>query len=339
MRKLKLKRLKIASMICSVLLLILYGGLRFGNRRTEEPTPTQVAFEKSNLDVVAFNTHLLPSLAMTFVGKRSEAAYRCSEIAEQLSRYDIVGLSEVFDEKLSSEMIRVFNSEPSRKFYFARSPPPGGVFQFAGSGLLLFSRFPIAKQNHLTFTGGSRFLSTGFQAADGLAAKGAIHARLEIGKTSQLDCFLVHLESFSAAIRKGQIDELAIFLKSNRRIGIPFLLMGDFNVSGPFEEASAGFEEYNELVMAFESEHFEMVDVSLKTRAGSLVEGTSDVFDAAGGERIDYVFFGVPSGASDGKKITSETLRLLDQNVPEGSLSDHAAVWARIQVFSSESKN
>ncbi len=325
-----MKRFKLVGSVVFALA-IAFAGLRFGNLRIEKANPKIKGVCLAAFEVVAYNSHLLPPIANSIASKRSSADYRCTKITDQLSKFDIFGVSEVFDEKLAAKMIDEMNADPERAFSFIRSPPPTGVFQFAGGGLLLFSRFPILAENSLVFSDGSRFLSSGFKAADGLAAKGALHARLKINATLELDSFLVHLESFSTPIRNRQVKELAAFVKSHHRVGVPYLLMGDFNIIGPLNSDQLGKREYRDMVANVTMKDFKMMDVAINASDGRLAKGTSDALVDSGGDRIDYLLLGIPTSNSIDWSASSNTIRFLDSAVQEGSLSDHAAVWARIR--------
>ena len=329
-----MKRFKRVSALTLFLLLIVYLCLRFGNRRIDKVSPRNPGTDTQSptVEIAFFNSHLLPPIAKSIVGKRSSADYRCTQIADQLSQFDLLGLSEVFDEKLAAKMIDKMNADPKRVFSFSRSPSPTGVFQFASGGLILFSRFPILEKNSLVFSDGSRFLTSGFRAADGLAAKGALHAAIKLNATQELDCFLVHLESFSASIRNKQVDELVAFINSHHRVGVPYLLMGDFNIKGPQDSDSPEHKEYIDLVTRSSMSGFKMVDLAMETLDGNLAKGTSDALSENGGDRIDYLLLAVPTSDSIEWSATSKTIRFLDDVVKEGSLSDHAAVWARIRL-------
>jgi len=310
---------------------LVFTGLRFGNPRIIKNAPQSSGVSLPAFEVVAYNAHLLPPIANSIAGKRSDADYRSEKIAERLSKFDISGVCEVFDEKLAAKLIDGMNADPNRTFSFVRSPSPAGVFQFASGGLILFSRFPILEEDSLVFSDGSRFINTWFKAADGLAAKGALHARLRIDSTQELDCFLVHLESFSKPIRTRQVEELAAFVKTHCRAGVPYLLMGDFNITGPSSDSPEN-SEYRELVSRLTMSDFKMVDTAIDRSSKTPVNGTSDVLANDGGDRIDYLLLGIPNSNSTSWSATSKTLQFLDNSVKEGSLSDHAAVWARIEL-------
>ena len=328
------KRLKKNGIAVVVLIVVAFLFLRFGNLRIDKTSPPVRGISQPAFEVITYNAHLLPPMANSIVGKRSDNDERCAKIAAQLSQFDISGLVEVFDEKLAAKMIEGMNANPSRQFSFVRSPTPKGAFQFTSGGLLLFSRFPILEENSLVFSRGSRFLTSGFQAADGLAAKGALHARLSIDTDQELDCFLVHLESYSRSIRKSQIEELAAFLREHCRSGVPYLAMGDFNIAGPLGLNSFGSSEYRNMVDQLSMSGFKLVDIAIDKSETKIVQGTSDALADHGGNRIDYIFLGLPDSDSIDWPTTSKTMQFLDNEVAEGSLSDHAAVWANIQIDS-----
>ncbi len=200
-----------------------------------------------------------------------------------------------------------------------------------GGGLLLLSRFPIEQTHTVTYRNASRFLSSGFKA-DGFAAKGALHARLRLGDdpSAVIDCFLTHLESRSDKARDGQIDELAEFIKQHAAPGRPMIVLGDFNVTADrLPDVSEGEEvsQYGRLRQKLPHDGGQLVDVwpALRDEHG----GTSDALAEDGGRRIDYIFLSKPNAAKGTAVLRPrevKLVRMLDEDVPEGSLSDHCGV-------------
>ncbi len=254
---------------------------------------------------------------------------------------DLIGINEAFDEELSATLIDGFNEIPDRQFAFARSPEPKSMTQFASGGLILFSRFPIVTQKSMTFSNGSRLITSGFKSADGVAAKGAIFARIRLPWAASsrpdtplhADCFLTHLESNSSEIRAEQLAELAEFVRANRTPGSLLLLMGDFNITGPSQLKNLSEGEYAQMRKLLKFDSTEIRDLAIAPLGmNDKVDGsgTSDALSTES-RRIDYLLFGQPTGQDRTYSSTFKTLPLLDENVPEGSLSDHAAVWARLE--------
>ena len=163
------------------------------------------------------------------------------------------------------------------RFSFVRSPTPSNLTQFASGGLILLSRFPIAESNELTFSGGSRFLTSGFRSADGLAAKGALHARVLVGeqKRVEIDCYLTHLESYSRSIRRKQIQELSDFIHATRFGDNPILVFGDLNPCGPKSDAkpdvTSGIEylEYEFLCGELAGDNLAIGDVAIANQSNA----------------------------------------------------------------------
>jgi hypothetical protein len=65
--------------------------------------------------------------------------------------------------------------------------------------------------------------------------------------------------------------------------------------------------------------------------AGNGLAGTSEPLTDDGGQRIDYIFLAIARPTA-WRPIRARTLRLLDDEVAEGSLSDHAAVECDAQL-------
>jgi endonuclease/exonuclease/phosphatase family metal-dependent hydrolase len=331
-----------------------FSALLMGNRRINKRSVQATEVDGFPIEVVAFNAHFLPPVAEQLAGLRSNSAYRVSTIAEKLRNYDIVGISEAFHESHAADLIDDFNSNPEKQFTFVRSPVPSRLGQISSGGLLLFSRFPILESDSYTFTDGSRLLKHGFKGADGLSAKGVLHARILTGGKNQIeiDCYLTHMESFSQPIRRKQIKEAAEFIASTRTDQIPYLVFGDFNVVGPKSSPKSSpkklaskraaesdnqtsFPEYDFLVESLKINNAQITDVGLVEKDDanrSHFEGTSNATSSDGRDRIDYVFFGVPQKSHRQFSTDSKVMPFLDANVAEGSLSDHAGVWCRISV-------
>ncbi|MFK8112192.1 MAG: endonuclease/exonuclease/phosphatase family protein, partial [Rubripirellula sp.] len=316
--------LRLAIVLCVVWLACVFW-FRRSNRQTKRPQPNPSALIEvgttapTPVQVATLNAHFLPGIANRVAGKRSSSQYRAAAIAIRLREYDIVCLNEAFDEKLACGLIDEFNADPARQFAFVRSPEPLGWTKMVSGGLILFSRYPVIDSGSITYTNGSRFIATGFRAADGWSAKGALHVRLALqsGSSGDLDCFVTHLESHSAKIRAEQTSELIEFIRSKHDPRIPLLIMGDFNIVGPQRSGKTSDPvnanpEYMSLLSALQGIDGGIRDVGVD---GS---GTSAPMRQGGGKRIDYIL------ASRADVVSTETLLLLDERVPEGSLSDHA---------------
>lgn len=279
--------------------------------------------------VVAYNVHLLPDIASRIAGKRRDSAYRAKAIGKRLKEFDLVGISEAFDRSDASTLLKTLQTDGDAQFAMANGPARSGR-HLIGSGLVLLSRWPIEQTHLLTYSHASRFLTSGFKA-DGFAAKGALHARLRLGDegTMQVDCFLTHLESHSVEARAKQIKEFRTFVAKHSSIGVPALLMGDFNVTAdPLTTTVSRTNDspYQRLHSALSFEQRQLIDVAAGQVNGPF--GTSDVLARDGDRRIDYIFVSNPASQAGIRLIPQQTFHLpmLDENVAEGSLSDHAAV-------------
>lgn len=274
-----------------------------------------------------FNTHLLPAIAQTVAGHRGQDDYRTTAIANQLDRYDLVGLCEVFESRRRQEIIRVVQQNSNNAFHAIEQPKPWGR-HLIGSGLLLLSRYPIVGEPHfLTYKEASRVLTNGWKA-DGFAAKGVIHAQLRVSEhpPAHVDCFLTHLESVSSSARGEQIKELAGFIAAYTSADRPAILMGDLNVAADYPiNATSTATEYGQLtsVLLYGQQRFVDLWPAFYADHG----GTSDALALEEARRIDYVFLSPPS--SMGSVLAPTDVRVepfLDEKVKQGSLSDHAGV-------------
>lgn len=279
---------------------------------------------------LAWNTHLLPRIGERFAGKRSRSDYRATGIGSAVAEYDLVGLCEVFDTAYRQSLIDAAQSQSHDAFQVLWTPKPAGR-GWTGSGLLLLSRFPIESHHALTYTHASQFAAHGFRA-DSFAAKGALHARLRLSERPviSIDCFLTHLESRSDAARSQQLEELAQFIGEHADQNRPALLLGDLNVPGDDQvDAKDTSSPYGKLLSILSQTGTKWIDAW--SVAGHGHGGTSEPLDEKGGRRIDYVFV---SAARDQRirVLDAEVLRFLDQEVPEGSLSDHSGVAFRMTI-------
>lgn len=286
------------------------------------------------LQAIAFNVHLLPSVALPFAGKRSDADYRARKIAEQLTTYDLIGLSEAFDAAHRQTLVDLLQSESSSGYHVAYGPGQSGS-HLIGSGLVLCSRYPILETHEITYENASRILTHGFKA-DSFAAKGALHATILLdphtGRT--MECFLTHLESQSESARRKQVREFSAFFAEHYHGTNPVIILGDFNIAS--EESTRSDSEYHDLRSQLAQVlPTEIADTGQHLAAGP--PGSSDALADDGGRRIDYLF-AANSDLPEAIKLVprrTEHLRLLDEQVPEGSLSDHLAVACEFQLVPS----
>jgi endonuclease/exonuclease/phosphatase family metal-dependent hydrolase len=287
----------------------------------------------ASVRLLFFNTHLLPAIAQTVAGHRGQDDYRTAAIANQLDRYDLVGLCEVFESRRRQEIIRVVQQNSNNAFHAIEQPKPWGR-HLIGSGLLLLSRYAIVGEPHfVTYKAASRVLTNGWKA-DGFAAKGVIHAQLRVSEQppADVDCFLTHLESVSSSARAEQIKELAGFIAAHTSPDRPAILMGDLNVAADYPlNAPSTATEYGQLtsVLLYGQQRFVDLWPAFYAERG----GTSDALALEKARRIDYVFLSPP--LTTGPLLEPTSIRVepfLDEKIRQGSLSDHAGVACTFAV-------
>ena len=298
----------------------------------KEPEFISPKHKSKTLRVVTYNTHLLPSIALPFAGRRSKAEYRASEIATQLAGYDLLGLCEVFDSSTRQRLLETVRSQTGDACSVAHGPSRSGT-HLIGGGLLLLSRYPITDTHTITFRNRTRIVTHGFKA-DGFAAKGALHARLQVDDVA-LDCFLTHLDSQSSEIRSRQLNELGAFISQFAKSENPVVIMGDMNIPFSADHDANQSTGYGELISVLSAS----LDRDVFDLGSTLAEGpagSSDAIASNGGMRIDYIFISNPESSAlpQLEARPANHLRLLDSNVPDGSLSDHLAVSCDIATVS-----
>lgn len=151
--------------------------------------------------------------------------------------------------------------------------------------------------------------------------------RLQVESDLELDCFLTHLESQSPASRLRQVSEFCYFVGEHQEASRPLLILGDFNIAFSKSGNEEPSGEYTSLIKQMgEFRSTEIQDFNHAPDNGPA--GTSDALAGGGGSRIDYILFSAaePEHKSDLIVKQVEHRRLLDEQVPQGSLSDHLAV-------------
>jgi endonuclease/exonuclease/phosphatase family metal-dependent hydrolase len=194
--------------------------------------------------LLTYNIAQLPSLL--YQGSRDKSD-NLDDIGEYLNThgYDIVCLQEAFD--VGEHLMDAVSTLPHYVF------GPGGsiclpIFNFelitlfilyeVNSGLLILSRFPILSSHTHEYRAKS-----GVFTADGHAAKGILHARIQIGAEGHqtIDVFTTHTQSGNSAderkIRCQQFIEARNFILA---LGIQdcWILAGDLNVIGDQQRPS-----------------------------------------------------------------------------------------------------
>lgn len=281
--------------------------------------------ESTRIRVITYNVQFLPGIA-SISNQRKEPAYRASRIAEEMSRYDIVGLQETFEGRYRQQIIDELRIAWEGRLNVVESPRPEGFS--ANGGCLILTRLPIVDSGAVVFEHFSSPKKYGLRA-DGHAAKGVIHARIARGANAlenTIDVFVTHLEARADELRPLQYAEAAAFLKTKVGANRPFLFLGDFNTKGMADQWEKSESPYNVLLKALNGVRGKeaVVDVWRALR-GKAFGGTTEQESAEVGKRIDYIFLSNPPGGSARLKPTSIEVNLFrDPKVI--ALSDHNAV-------------
>jgi endonuclease/exonuclease/phosphatase family metal-dependent hydrolase len=285
--------------------------------------------------IITYNVQFLPGFA-AWANRRPHTSYRAREIGRRMGAFDIIALNEVFDDLSRRRLLEAVRAAAPGPVQEVASQEPGD--HLINAGLMIVTRFAIVATHQLAYTQGSSVRSEGLNA-DGFAAKGVLHARLELpvadqpghttdlhdaGDTRHVDIFVTHLESRDAAIRASQCDELGRFIADHRVQGNDAILVGDFNVRGPDHGQSLSSPEYDALLAALNPRTAlsPFQDVWLTHGAGP--GGTSEQTTAGAGRRIDYILH-----AAGDQPLGARSILVNPYADPRTeALSDHSAVEA-----------
>jgi len=282
------------------------------------------AAEGESISVITYNVQFLPGVA-AIANKRKEPEYRAQRIAEEISKFDIIALQEVFHDGHRQRIIDGVQKIWGDTGNVFVSPKPADRFN---GGCLLMTRLPVLETNAMIFENFSSPDDYGVRA-DGFAAKGVIHARIAQNTddpTAFIDVYVTHLEARADHLRPLQYKEMTAFVKKTARPEAPALFLGDFNTRGMAEHRADSESQYTQLVSALTGVKPGVVDLwpALK---GDALGGTSEQESADIGKRIDYVFYTV--GQLDHAPIRPVTVQVkLFQDSKVTALSDHNAVVA-----------
>lgn len=283
----------------------------------------------AKIRVISYNVQFLPGPGRV-ANKRPNLPYRAATLGKEMSKFDIVGLNETFDDEPRELLLKSLKEVWGDDYHVAVHPRPDGPDDKRyNGGLLIASRFPILESHHTYYTQFSLPKDYGF-TADGFAAKGVLHARVlrskDAPKDDYIDVFTTHLEARADKYRPSQYVELAAFVKQHSDPGHPTLIMGDMNTHGYPKDQKDPASDYNLMLKTFSDGRpgAKIVDLwpSLK---GEERGGTSSQESTEKGNRIDYIFFSNPG--AKGPRLKPLDVRVnffLDKEVV--ALSDHSAV-------------
>lgn len=171
---------------------------------------------QDSLRVLTWNIQLLPTPARS-VGRPE----RAKVIADQLKarNYDVVVFQEAFHKKGRKILIKELSAKyPYRTDVLNKK----AIALKTNGGVILFSRYPIAKTSEIRFKKRS--------GIDKMSRKGALLAELNInGKAVQVAG--THLQAFGAdEIMYAQYEQIKQeLIARHQRPGVPQLICGDFN--------------------------------------------------------------------------------------------------------------
>lgn len=287
-----------------------------------EPTTT--------ISVISYNVQFLPPPA-SFVNKRKLPDYRAKRIAEECSKFDIVGLQETFHKTHRAQIVAGLRKAWQQEPNVFVAPTPDGFN--ANGGTLLMTKWPMRETNSIVFKHFSSPKDFGFRA-DGFAAKGVIHGRItdttgDPRKT--VDVYVTHLEARADDLRPKQYAEMATFIKNTSDPNRPMILMGDMNTAGMTDQRNDPESQYSLLMQELNQARpgGGVIDV-WPHLMGDKLGGTNEQESSEIGKRIDYVFVGNPQSPAPQlipKSIEVKTYQ--DEKVV--ALSDHNAVIAEFQ--------
>lgn len=285
--------------------------VRCGADKPAKPLVLGYETKATPVSLLAYNTFLRPHV----VGLWDKKAERLPANIEAASRYDVVGLSEVFDDKMRAELRRKLKvSHP-----YVVEPPtdPYGVRE--DGGIFLMSRFPIVFSRRWIYGEGA--------GADALSVKGVIYARLQVG-TQKLDVMVTHAQSGSehAAVRKRQFEELSRFAAEWESKDVAQVLLGDLNVAeaetGEYESMLSVLGQPWDVYRHLNQDQGFTSDGLMNALVGNSVR-----------ERIDYLLCRHCEGREDWFKTSR--VEPFPLKVPAGKAkfgSDHYAVTAVMEI-------
>lgn len=292
---------------------------------------TQDTGTPNRLRVITYNVQFLPGPAAA-MNERKEPDYRAARIAEEVAKFDIVALQEVFDQKWQDAI-----ADGVRKIWgnanFHRLSSPMAEGHNYNGGCMILSKYPFAATNTMVFKTFSKPEDFGFRA-DGFAAKGVIHARISLdGKMSAIDVFATHLEARDDSLRPAQYAEMAAFIQAVADPSRPTLLLGDLNTRGMAEYRSDPESQYSVLIKTLNDARSGATAFQdlWPVLMGDALGGTSEQESADVGKRIDYVLLSNPQPSA--LRLTPASIDVnLFQDPLVIALSDHNAVEAEFTI-------
>ena len=282
----------------------------------------------SDLSVLTWNTFLIPH---PINSTRQEE--RADLMAKKLKAMndDIIFFQEAF---LDSKREQLINELSSGYPYFAVPKEGNGFFKFIGPGLFIVSKYPMKVLDQIIFDDCA--------GMDCFAAKGAILVEIYLPQSNPNSSYRTiqmvntHLQAWTdpsaVLVRKKQLQQIKEMMKTNAKMGVAQVLVGDLNIDGKLAS------EYTDSLHLMEMFSTPLEGQLTSTNGFS----TSECFDNPGGapegEWIDHLWLN--SNNTDttiyGKKIIPIFGELDSKKCP---LSDHHAVRAQIEVKENSPKH
>jgi len=288
-----------------------------------------LAQAQEKIRVLSYNVQFLPGIAASH-NKRPNPEYRAKRIAEEVSKFDIVGLQETFEPSHRAAIKEGVKAAWKGTLNSVESPLPKDFM--ANGGCLILTKLPVIASDAVVYRHFSKPEEYGFRA-DGFAAKGAIWARIarsESAKDDFIDVFVTHLEARADDMRPFQYKELAEFIKAKSDPKRPMLLLGDLNTRGMVEERANAESQYSVMMKDFTGAREGGVVDTWVALMGDKLGGTTEQESPEVGKRIDYILLGNP--ISSGLSLKPLIIQVNTYQDPQvTALSDHNAVAAEFE--------
>ncbi|KAH6576571.1 hypothetical protein BASA50_000007 [Batrachochytrium salamandrivorans] len=213
----------------------------------------------------------------------------------QLSQYDVVAVQEcfAFGTTRRTELIRM--AKEAGLIYHCACPIPSWAAGQVDGGLLIVSRLRITSSDFMAYPRGVH--------SDWLAAKGVLHAQIDLGQGRNLMLFSTHtqasyeanppLSSPSSIVRLDQLHRASNFILDTlkRKAGLPspslsetvVVLVGDLNTDGRLsrEDGVGHSAEYRAMINNLEGSSNSNERLDQATDDPTLEKGALEVIDVA----------------------------------------------------------
>eukprot|EP01103_Thecamoeba_quadrilineata_P000938 TRINITY_DN1082_c0_g2_i1.p1 TRINITY_DN1082_c0_g2~~TRINITY_DN1082_c0_g2_i1.p1 ORF type:complete len:410 (+),score=58.72 TRINITY_DN1082_c0_g2_i1:53-1282(+) len=278
---------------------------------------------------------------------------RLHEFIKEMSKFDIIGLQEVFSAYSSRQQELINKAYTQGFYYYIRSPSPYSRMSIVDGGLLLLSKYPIEEKDYITFTLAMQ--------SDALAAKGVLYGKIQIASQPQatVHVFVTHTQASYAnsevtknqLVRKSQLLQLRDFIsRKTANDHLPVVILGDLNVNARrAPDCATDSDEYLGMIDVFQSlaEKYTVYDTLKEktsthpiTFADTWVEHgrmfpretqLTDHTELCTMQRLDYVIYLEPKVVSLEHRFEIESSCVMPffvEKRPFTQLSDHYGVQA-----------